>query len=169
MGREIRRVTPHWEHPRFTKDDARDSRDVGQYKSLYNQDYESASAEWIDGFDAWRKGEHKSQPCDYCKHFWEYSNPPDVELYRPKFEKEPTWYQVYETVSEGSPVTPPFATQDELIDYLVNNGDEWDERRGEGGWSRENAEAFVARGHAMSMMVISGPSGAEIKMPRDGS
>jgi len=168
MGREIRRVPPHWEHPRFTKSDARDPRDAGQYKSLYDQDYDSAAAEWMDGLDAWRKGEHKYQPCDYCKHFWEYRSPPDAERYRPRFDQDPTWYQVYETISEGSPVTPPFATQDELINYLVNSGDEWDQRSGDGGWSRENAEAFVARGHAPSLMVVRGMGGTEIKSPRDG-
>jgi hypothetical protein len=65
--------------------------------------------------------------------------------------QEMTWYQVYETVSEGTPVTPPFETQSELVEYLVANGDFWDQRcRKEGSsimecapWSRKQAEAFV--------------------------
>ena len=31
-------------------------------------------------------------------------------------------WQVWETVSGGSPVTPVFASAEELIDYLVENG-----------------------------------------------
>jgi hypothetical protein len=52
-------------------------------------------------------------------------------------------WQVWETVSEGSPVTPVFITADALIDYLVSHGDAWDQKRGEGGWTREQAAAFV--------------------------
>jgi hypothetical protein len=80
--------------------------------------------------------------------------------------KMPTWFQVYETVSEGTPVTPPFATKEELVDYLVANGDFWDQHRGDGGWSRENAEAFVGAGFAMSLVVNTATG--TIKAPRDG-
>lgn len=66
------------------------------------------------------------------------------------------WWQVWETVSEGSPVTPAFATRDELIDYLVINGDHWDQKRGDGGWSRKNAESFVAAEWAPSLIAVGG-------------
>jgi hypothetical protein len=81
---------------------------------------------------------------------------------------EPTWYQVYETVSEGTPVTPPFETREELVEYLVENGDFWDQkRRAEGPrggfqmpcapWSRKSAESFVmGSGGAPSMVVTNG-------------
>ena len=73
-----------------------------------------------------------------------------------------TWWQVYETVSEGTPVTPPFETQEELVEYLVANGDFWDQsRRAKGGssmpcgpWPREQAKKFVlGRGWAPSLIV----------------
>lgn len=36
--------------------------------------------------------------------YWEWeSNPPDRESYRPYKDEEGTWYQLYETVSEGTP------------------------------------------------------------------
>jgi hypothetical protein len=57
---------------------------------------------------------------------WEPEGPPEGE-----------GWQVWETVSEGSPITPVFATAEELIDYLVNVGC-WGRR-----YSREAAEAFV--------------------------
>ncbi len=57
---------------------------------------------------------------------WEPEDPPEGE-----------GWQVWETVSEGSPVTPVFATAEALIDHLVNVG-VWGRR-----YSREAAEAFV--------------------------
>ncbi len=59
------------------------------------------------------------------------------------------WWQVWENVSEGSPITPAFATKEELVDYLVNYGEQ-----GSGEvWRREAAEKFVGVGHAFSMVV----------------
>lgn len=84
---------------------------------------------------------------------WEPTEPPAGD-----------WWQVWETVSEGSPVTPSFATAEELIDYLVQYGDAWDQQRGDGGWKRENAEAFVKRGNAVSLVV----AGGKVYTPRDG-
>jgi hypothetical protein len=166
MGREIRRVPPNWEHPRYTEDDARDRRAIGQYKSLYDEDYETAAQEWLANFDLWRAGKHESQSGEYAsesKYYWEYDTPPNEESYRPKFTEEPTWYQVYETVSEGSPTTPPFATQDELIDYLVNVG-EMAGTQYQRKHSREAATKFVkGSGYAPSMVVERGPSGVTIK------
>ena len=60
-------------------------------------------------------------------------------------DKEATWFQAWETVTEGTPVTPPFATTDELVDYLVTRGDFWDQERGDGPWDRKSAEEFVTR------------------------
>jgi hypothetical protein len=97
------------------------------------------------------------------------SAPPNPDSYRPKFQTEPTWYQVYETVSEGTPVTPPFATKEELVNYLVEHGDFWDQRRGHGGWSRENAERFVGAGWAPSLVTVVSRDGVQIKAPRDGA
>lgn len=85
----------------------------------------------------------------------------------PKFEKlceewkaiEPPageGWQVWENVSEGSPVTPVFATEAELVEYLVAGGDAWDRKRGAPGWSRKDAEAFVRRGGALTMLSIGG-------------
>jgi len=47
-------------------------------------------------------------------------------------------YQLWETADPYAPLTPVFATLDELIDYLVETGDKLD-----GKWTRERAVAFV--------------------------
>lgn len=110
-------------------------------------------------------GKHPDQ-ADYP--YWEYEGaPPDPEYYRPIFaEGEATWYQVYETVSEGTPVTPPFATKQELIDYLVEYGDFWDQHRGEGGWPREAAKRFAEEEWAVSMMAKIVDGTVKVKRPR---
>lgn len=151
MGREIRRVPPNWEHP---------CNDAGDYRAMYDQHYPQAAEEWVHNFLLWQKGEHPSQKSKWAseeKYYWEYEgNPPDKESYLPEFTEEPTWYQVYQTVSEGTPVSPPFATKEELVDYLVENGDFWDQRRGNGGYSRKAAEAFVEMEWAPSFIVTVG-------------
>jgi hypothetical protein len=61
-------------------------------------------------------------------------------------------------------VTPAFATAEELIDYLVANGDYWDqERRKEGEsemqcdpWPREAAEKFVRGSGWLPSMIVAG-------------
>ena len=76
-----------------------------------------------------------------------------------------TWWQVYETVSEGTPVTPPFETREELVEYLVANGDFWDQKRRTEGrssmpcepWPRKQAESFVfGSGWSPSLVVANG-------------
>lgn len=76
-------------------------------------------------------------------------------------------WQVWETVSEGSPVTPVLPTREALIDYLVAHGDAWDQKRGEGGWKRESAEAFVKAEYAMSLVMETSADGVSIRAPRD--
>lgn len=55
-------------------------------------------------------------------------------------------WQVWETVSEGSPITPVFATREELVEHLVTVG-AWEQK-----WDRAAAEAFTADGWAPSMV-----------------
>lgn len=78
------------------------------------------------------------------------------EAWIPTEIPEGSWWQVWETVSEGSPVTPAFATAQELIDYLVEYGDAWDQKRGDGGWNRTSAENFVGSGWSPSMVLEAG-------------
>ena len=148
MGREIRLVPPNWEHP---------SDDRGNPIRIHDTTFEEAAAEWKAGFVAWEAGTHwdfehanRNEPCE----FWEWDgDPPSREHYRPAFTEEPTWYQMYETVSEGTPVTPPFATKEELIDYLCTYGDYGYQHHEFGSIpSRKAATAFVEAGSAVTMV-----------------
>jgi hypothetical protein len=142
------------------------------YQPLFDAPYSEALNNWLNAHQQWERGEHPDQirhPEYRTKypHYADYGgNAPDVHYYRPDWKaEEMTWYQVYETVSEGTPVTPPFETREELVEYLVANGDFWDQMRREEGnsvmgcapWSRRNAEKFVmGSGWAPSMVIDNG-------------
>jgi hypothetical protein len=155
MGREIRMVPPNYEHPEVIRRNAQ----MG-FQPMFDSTFEDAAEDWKAEFAKWQAGERPSyyseEEGEPKPEFWEYHGmPPDREYYRPWKNEEATWYQVWETVSEGTPVTPPFATKEELIDYLVANGDFWDQKRRQEQkqgrhismncepWSRKAAEAFV--------------------------
>ena len=164
MGREIRRVPGDWQHPKFTREDAPHSGRIGDYRPLYNEEYHEACAKWYADAAAFK-------PDEFSRWHHEYAGPPpDEQSYRDRAwtPEEATHIAVYETVSEGTPVTPAFATPEELIEYLVQHGDFWDQKRGDGGWKRENAESFVGRGWAPSLMVNRSETGTTIHSPRDG-
>lgn len=163
MGREIRRVPPNWEHPTQKCphspwhggcDEAK--KNGGRCYMPLMQGYAEAKA----GFEKMQAEKDLQEALDY------YGSAPDAADYVPDWpESEATWFQVYQTVSEGSPVTPPFATREELVEYLVKHGDFWAQQRGEGGCSRRAAEAFVmGDGYVPSMVVENGKitSGIEI-------
>lgn len=150
MGREVRKVPPHWDHPR---------NEHGHYQSMFDQTFASAVAEWQESKRKWDAGEDPDRvtyPGHASYEDWAGEAPDDPAYYRPWADHEATWFQLWETVSEGSPVTPPFATQEELVQYLAKHGDEWDERGGNRGWGLARARAFVEAGWAPSMMIVDG-------------
>lgn len=181
MGREIRRVIPNWEHPRhkcthsLSYGGCTEAKLHGGYcyKPLLDETYEDASILWRQNLIAWNNGTHEAleRHPEYKDEmqYWEWDSPPSPDYYRPKWLEEPTWVQVYETVSEGTPVTPPFATKEELVEYLVEYGDFWDQHDNAGGWTRANAEAFVRDEYAPSMIAIVTDHSIDILMPRDGT
>lgn len=170
MGREIRRVPANWEHPKKETFDFRTARAVKNYQPLFDEPFGPAMEEWYAGWKAWDNGTDPDRE-GHDMPYWEWhGGPPDPVYYRPDWKPEHmTWWQVYETVSEGTPVTPPFATPDELVDYLATHGDFWDQQRLEGAWPRANAESFVKRGWSPSMIVTTSAAGVDIRTARDGA
>jgi hypothetical protein len=147
MGREIRKVPADWQHPRWTEDDALRPSLIGKFRPLFDEDYETAAEGWIVSFKLWCEGEHPDQDPD-TKYYWEQDSPPNKESYRDRkwTQEEATHFVVYETVSEGTPVTPAFATAESLIEHLATKGCDWDS----GPWDRGSAERFVKDGWAPS-------------------
>lgn len=127
MGREIRRVPENWEHPKRKRFDFRTGQEVESYRPMHDQDYESALSEWLKEYKLWKAGQHPSQtkyPDFANQAYWEYAGgPSDPEYYRPAWSpKEMTHYQIYETVSEGTPVSPIFKDKADLVQWLIDQG-----------------------------------------------
>ncbi len=110
MGREVRRVPKDWEHPR---------RDNGTYQPLYDEDYKTACAEWKERF---AKHPESSEAAKY--EYWDWDGPPPAESYhRPKWtDAERTHWQMYETVSEGTPLSPVMESPEALARWLADHG-----------------------------------------------
>jgi len=131
MGKEIRIVPAKWEHPK---------KDNGDYYPLH-EGFDGALQE----FEEHIKDHGIKEALEY------FGGGPVPEDYVDYKGQEEEWFQMYETVSEGAPLTPPFETKEELVDYLVTNGDFWDGR-----WSRAGAEKFVKDEWCPSMIVTAG-------------
>lgn len=169
MGREIRMVPPNWEHPRHTQEtDPSGGLKIGQYHPMFDRDFRNFAAEWNRSTILWSQGKHPDQldetySVDEYEFYWEWvGDPPDRAYYRPEFKEEPTWFQAYETVSEGTPVSPPFATREELAQYLHENGDFWWQRRDAEGYEHngprptlEEAQDFVNGAYTPTMIISS--------------
>lgn len=121
MGREVRRVPPHWEHPK---------KENGSYHSMVEEYYETALNKWIEDHNKWMNNVHPDQlsgsyvSVSKYKYLGNWESPPNADYYNTYYKpEEATWYQYYETVSEGTPLSPPFETKEELAQYLAENGD----------------------------------------------
>ncbi len=79
---------------------------------------------------------------------------PTAEDYMPVFDApaESLGWCLYETVSEGTPVTPVFATAEGLIEHLATVGQDWDQKP----LRRASAEAIVSSGGTFGSMVSVG-------------
>lgn len=123
MGREVRMVPPKWEHP---VDDA------GELIPLH-EDYERAAKDWTEGAAKWAEGLRR----DYsAKDAWKPRDTSDSGSYAEWAGEQPTpdeymptfppgtatHYMMYETCTEGTPISPAFATPEELAQWLADTG-----------------------------------------------
>lgn len=122
MGRELRKVPANWEHPKMAN---------GKYQPMFNEYYGDALAEWIENHTKWENGTHpdlinnperKEEYPFYA--MWDCP-PPDIEYYQTKkyLPEELTHIQLYETTSEGTPISPVFKADefDKLCEYAALN------------------------------------------------
>lgn len=143
MGREIRKVPKGWEHP---KDDN------GNFKPMREEQYITALNEWIKDHNLWIEGKHEDQlkRPDETKEFkyfasWD-GDAPEVAYYNSFYDPASAeCYQFYESVSEGTPLSPVFDSLTYLEDWLVN----------EKNYSREAAHNFCKSGGAPSFVMSS--------------
>lgn len=125
MGREVRRVPASWQHPKG---------EDGRYVPL-RDGYNKHLAEWDEEHHHWQLGEVRDYMRDgvhwrpredgvVSEIFEEYAGArPDHREYMPDWPVEQrTHFQMYEDTSEGTPISPVFATPEELARWLADTG-----------------------------------------------
>lgn len=123
MGREVRKVPAGWQHPKHN----------GRYVSLYDGEkynrrllrWDEEHAKWEEGFRADFSGGWTPLDMDeFSMSYAEWAGERlDARDYMPVWtQDEATHYMMYETCSEGTPISPAFATPEELAHWLADTG-----------------------------------------------
>lgn len=130
MGREVRMVPADWQHPKYP-DDYYKHHLRGLYIPLRDYDFKAADADWMEGFTKWGEGFVQSygagekwrprEPDDIGR-YTEYAGArPSPDDYMPDWPAEQrTHFMMYEDISEGTPISPAFATAEELARWLAD-------------------------------------------------
>lgn len=154
MGRELRRVAKDWHHPLYRL--TYPPRFAGEYQ--HSEICFKPLHQAAPGMIATELAERNAEAI-------EDDEPPcyDAAGWMPDWPKEErTHWQIYETVSEGTPVSPVFATKDELLEWMVqpidrtsiyNGGADWQCMQGR---SRESAAQWLDLGWSPSGVMVNG-------------
>ena len=106
MGREVRRVPADWNHPTAVSERNGDTYYVPLLRGPY--------AERKQEFDDYAAEHGIAAACDWL------GDEPDSKDYMPSWTAEEcTHYQMYESVSEGTPISPVLPTPEKLADWLA--------------------------------------------------
>ncbi len=122
MGREARRVPANWQHPKISKPNYRTGMMEERYQPMHDRSFSDAMSEWYAEWQAWERGERPNGSEEY-ENYWDWNGgPPDPLYYMPQWPSEQcTHLMMYETTSEGTPISPAFKTPEELARWLVDN------------------------------------------------
>ncbi len=122
MGREVRRVPADWVHPVDHN---------GSHTPLLGRGFKKESEEWAEGSRQWAMGLRSDHDGGWQKltdeekemSFEEWHGPqPRAEDFMPEWpDSECTHLQMYETCSEGTPISPVMKTPEELAHWLADN------------------------------------------------
>ena len=119
MSRECRRVSPDWEHPK---------NENGRFVPLFDGAAYEEKARWDRGeildFDDNGERVWKPKPDELeGASFPEPDGPePKPENHMPRWNaQEATHYQMYETTSPGTPISPVMASKEKLAHWLADN------------------------------------------------
>lgn len=98
MGREIRMVPAGWEHPRDDK---------GELIPLHGWSFSGAMRDWEKDMKAGDANE---------------SDRPNQDRYMPEWpDEQRTHLMMYETCTEGTPISPAMETPEQLAKWLYDN------------------------------------------------
>ncbi len=153
MGREIRKVPKGWEHPRDER---------GHFQPLHDRTFKEVAEEWWSSAVAWHKGDVSEIDEKYRKKYpwyWQFNgDPPTSIYYRDEFTAPADCFQIYENVSEGTPVSPVFDSIDDMIAWMTqpidrsspyNVGKDWQTMQG---MTIEQAKKFCQDGSSPSLI-----------------
>ncbi len=102
MGRELRMVTPDWEHPKESSkfipllDNYR--KEIDDFNAMVEKDGIEVARDWFGSYPLSTR-----YMLPHCSMI------------------ERTHYMMYENTSEGTPISPAFATPEELAHWLADN------------------------------------------------
>lgn len=126
MGREVRRVSADWKHPRTAAE---------EYIPLHDdfnkqvQEWDIEKKMWDDGYvhdySKGLDGDHWKLRTSLSSEIFEEWNGerPIKGEYMPAWPKESrTHYQMYETCTEGTPISPVFEDPEKLARWLADTG-----------------------------------------------
>jgi hypothetical protein len=124
-------VPPRWQHPTEWGTDWRTGQPKLRFIALLDGDYEKEAAAWEEKNAQWERGfvhdwstngwTPKGAEHDCSFEQWHGARP-KAEHYMPVFESgTATHLMMYETTSEGTPISPAFATPEELARWLADN------------------------------------------------
>ena len=146
MSREVRKVPANWKHP---------VDDGGVLVPLHARSFAVDAAMWDEGKSQWSA----EQTALYESSYEEWEGPrPVADEYMPEFpDHERTHWQMYETTSEGTPISPVMESPEALAKWLADSGassfgsrtatyEQW-LRVARGGWA---PSAVVAGGEIVS-------------------
>lgn len=135
MGREVRMVPANWKHPKYTEGSAPFASAVGRHIPLLEGGgYAESAAEWDRAWAKWQSGLREAygkddkwvpvEPEYAHMRYTEYAGPrPSPDDYMPDWPaNERTHFMMYEDTSEGTPISPAFATAEELARWLADTG-----------------------------------------------
>jgi hypothetical protein len=120
MGRQCFRVPVDWQHPR------KEHSDLFQPMHM-DRDFNTEAREWLREAIEWAAGTHADIVADPSRKesypfYWMWAGePPDADYFRPRWTSEPTHYQMYETTSEGTPISPVMESPEALAQWLTDH------------------------------------------------
>jgi hypothetical protein len=135
----IRGVGPFWQEVKLRS-----------FVPMFDESIEEAQDEWdayrVDHTEEETTDRHGRRPDAHAPRGYDEETGHGPEVYRPNWtDAERTAYQVYETVSEGTPVSSVFPTVDDLRAWLIEQGH-----------SEAAADKFIEWGSVPSMVVAGG-------------
>jgi Lhr-like helicase len=124
MGREVRRVPKEWQHPKDER---------GKFIPLHGGSVSTEQRRWDEERIKWGEGFRRcyqegvpwaAKEAHHDCSFEEWTGErPEAEDYMPDWaEGERTHWQMYEDTTEGTPISPVFATAEELAQWLADTG-----------------------------------------------